>query len=175
MRPALVPVLRCRLCRILLTGENPKDDLERGICGDCRNHPDAQKLAPTAPKGTSRPFNAAEKSLIARVHGYMAPHQLLDVLNTRLEADDPDAIAHTMEQLQAEIRAAAADAAEKNGGRDWASLRKLLAGAQRSGLLAKINSQLVDDFAVVFQLTPAQVLRAKDVVLGAIADVGEES
>src|SRR5574341_31048 len=51
-----------------------------------------------------RPFSAAEKALIRKVHGYMPAQQLLEVLNERLAADlGPDETPHTMEQLYAEI------------------------------------------------------------------------
>lgn len=112
-----------------------------------------------------RPFTAADKSLIRKVHGYMPAQQLLDVLNDRLVFDvGADAIKHTMEQLYAEI--GESDAAPA-GGHDWSSLRKLLAKARRAGVLDAVNRQVIDDFAVVFSLTSAQVLRLQDVLLRA--------
>lgn len=113
-----------------------------------------------------RPFNAGEKALIRRVHGYMPAQQLLELLNERLAADlGPDEQQHTMEQLYAEIGEADADAPA--GGHDWSSLRKLLAKARRDGVLERVTRQVIDDFAVVFSLSPAQVLRLQDVLLRA--------
>ena len=48
---------------------------------------------------------------------------------------------------------------------DWAGLRKLLAQAKKAGTLALITDEVITDFAVVFQLTPNQVIRLKDVLL----------
>lgn len=116
-----------------------------------------------------RPFTAADRALIRRVHGYMPAAQLLEVLNERLHADlGPDEAPYTMEQLHAEIGELAGDAPE--GGHDWASLRKLLAKARRDGVLDGITRQLIDDFAVVFSLSAAQVLRLQDVLLRAKED-----
>lgn len=110
-----------------------------------------------------RPFTPAEKALIAKVHGYMPAQQLLEVLNERLVSDlGPDEPKHTMEQLYAEIGAVEADPA---AGHDWSSLRKLLARARRDRVLEAVTRQVIDDFAVVFSLTPGQVLRLHDVLL----------
>ena len=116
-----------------------------------------------------RPFTAADKSLIAKVHGYMPAQQLLELLNERLAADrGPEEPQYTMEQLRAEIGAASApDAA---GEHDWASLRALLAAARRRGVLKTITRQVIEDFAVVYSLSPAQVLRLQDVLLQAMGD-----
>jgi hypothetical protein len=112
-----------------------------------------------------RAFTPAEKALIAKVHGYMPARQLLDILNERLACDlGPDAIAHTMEQLHAEIGAAAV---VPDGGHDWSSLRQLVANARRGGVLDKITRQVIDDFAVVYSLSSGQVLRLQDVLLRA--------
>lgn len=111
----------------------------------------------------SRAFTIAEKSLIAKVHGYMPAQQLLDLLNERLLCDlGPGASPYTMEQLYAEIGDAADPAPE--GGHDWGSLRKLIAKARRAGVLAKVTESVIDDFAVVFSLNPRQVLRLKDIL-----------
>lgn len=116
-----------------------------------------------------RPFSAADKSMIKRLHGFMPAQQLLEVLNERLEADrGPDEAKHTMEQLFAEIGEAAEEAPAD--GHDWSSLRKLLAGARKKGLLDLVSSQLIDDFAVVYSLSPGQVLRLQDVLLRAKED-----
>ncbi len=162
------PSTRCRLCTCLLDPSSSGDDLVRGVCGDCRKHPAAKSLGPlaAAPKASSGPleFTAAEKALIRRVHGYMPAAQLLSLLNERLLADGRAGTQlHTIEQLHAETQALPA----ATGGADWTSLRKLLAKARRDGLLERITAQVIDDFAVVFALSPAQVLRLKDVVLTA--------
>lgn len=123
----------------------------------------ARTVSPMEPK--PRAFNAGDKALIRKVHGYMPAQQLLGVLNERLEGDFPDATPHTLEQLYAEI-GAAADATPA-GGHDWQSLRKLVAKARRSGVLDKVTRQLIDDFAVVYSLSSGQVLRLHDVLLQA--------
>lgn len=115
-------------------------------------------------KGKQRPFTAAEKALIKKVHGYMPAAQLLEVLNDRLEADMPSAEPYTMDQLHAEIGDAAGDGDDTQ---DWTSLRKLVANARKDGLLDRITRQVIDDFAVVYQLSAGQVLRLQDVLLRA--------
>lgn len=110
-----------------------------------------------------RPFTPAEKSLIRKVHGYMPAQQLLDILNERLLSDlGPEEQRHTMEQLYAEIGSVESAPAD---GHDWSSLRKLLRKAKRDGILAAITPQVIDDFSVVFSLSPGQALRLKDVLL----------
>lgn len=155
---------RCRLCTCRLH-EGSNDDLDRALCGDCINRPEARRLGHTAPRaGGARSFTPTDKSLIKSVSGYMPARQLLKVLNERLAADlGPDAQPYTMEQLHAEIGSTAAPA---NAG-DWAGLRKLLATARREGVLDLVTAQVIDDFAVVFSLSSAQVLLLKDVVLAA--------
>ncbi|MBN8260954.1 MAG: hypothetical protein J0L59_01360 [Xanthomonadales bacterium] len=162
------PSTKCRLCTCLLDPSSPADDLVRGVCGDCRKHPAAKRLGPVPAQaqasGGPREFTAAEKALIRRVHGYMPATQLLALLNERLAADGgDDSHLHTMEQLHAETQSLPAAA----GGADWTSLRKLLAKARRDGVLERITAQVIDDFSVVYALSPAQVLRLKDVVLTA--------
>lgn len=112
---------------------------------------------------SARPFTTADKGLIRKVHGFMPAQQLLDILNERLVCDlGSDATLYTMEQLYAEVGDAMGAPA---GGHDWPSLRKLLAKAQRDGVLDKIDEQTINDFAVVFSLNPKQVLALKDIVL----------
>jgi hypothetical protein len=112
-----------------------------------------------------RAFTPADKSLIRKVYGYMPAQQLLELLNERLAADlGPEEPQHTMEQLYAELGEVDATPAE---GHDWSSLRKLLAKARRDGVLDAVTRQIIDDFAVVFSLTSAQVLRLHDVLLRA--------
>lgn len=113
-----------------------------------------------------RAFTPAEKALIRKVHGYMPAQQLLELLNERLAADlGPDEPEYAMEQLYDEI--GEAGEAAPAGGHDWSSLRKLVAKARRDGVLEKITRDVIDDFAVVFSLSPAQVLRLHDVLLRA--------
>ena len=101
--------------------------------------------------------------MIRKVHGYMPAQQLLEVLNERLICDaGPTAIKYTMEQLYAEIGEVDTQPA---GGHDWSSLRKLLAKARRDGVLDTVSRQVIDDFAVVFSLSSAQVMRLHDVLL----------
>lgn len=173
--PATAAVPRCTLCscKIFLgTG----DDLARGLCRDCKARPEAprgpgngHKPAAVAPGPRAlvvppqpRAFNAAEKALVRSLHQLPAA-QLLDILNGRAAAE-PNHVPFTLAQLQAELetlleRTAAAD--------DWSSLRQLIARARRSGLLATITLQLVDDFSVVFRLSPAQHMRLRDVIRNA--------
>ena len=42
---------------------------------------------------------------------------------------------------------------------------RLLAQARQSGVLQGINEQVIDDFAVVFQLNPKQVVQLKEILL----------
>lgn len=114
---------------------------------------------------TARSFTAAEKGLIRKVHGFMPAKQLLDILNERLVSDlGPDAVPYTMGQLYGEIGDASGAPA---GGHDWPSLRKLLAKAERDGVLNAIDEQTIDDFAVVFSLNSKQVMVLKDIILQA--------
>lgn len=147
---------------------------------------DADKLARVAPPANGRvisplsereavakkpkDFTPVERSLIRKVHGYMPAQQLLAVLNERLAADIPGSAPHTMAQLHAEVGAIEVKPA---GDHDWSSLRKLVAKARRDGVLDTITTELIDDFAVVFQLSSAQVLRLQDVLLSA-KDGGDE-
>lgn len=167
MRVAAVPELRCTLCGCkLATGVG--DDLERRLCRDHKNDPRAKRPGPHPVPPAPRAFNQAERALIAKVHAYMPSAQLLDILNTRLVADvGAAAVPFTPAQLQAEVEKLVASSASEG---DWASLRKLLARARQSGLLATITLQVVDDFSVVFSLTPAQHMRLRDVIRNAQED-----
>ncbi|WP_027489347.1 hypothetical protein [Rhodanobacter sp. OR92] len=161
--------LKCRLCTVRLSHDNPRDDFTRAICGDCRQHPAARRLGPVSASGGSigapRGFTTAEKALIRKVYGYMAPLQLLALLNERLQADLGDAAnLYTLDQLHAEIQGLPAGVVNTG---DWSALRKYLAKARRAGLLEQVNVQVIDDFAVVFALSTAQQLRLKDIALGA--------
>ena len=75
----------------------------------------------------------------------------------------PDATPYGMDQLHAQI--GTFTAAAPAGGHGWAAQRKLIAQARRSGLLAAITEQVIDDFAVVFSLNPKQVLCLRDTLL----------
>lgn len=171
---------KCRLCRCILD-ESEDDDLTLELCSSCKTRPEARRLGivvphspvkaanPASRSNAAREFTVAEKSLIRKVHGYMPAQQLLGILNERLKCDlGPDAMQYTMEQLHAEIGDAAG--AIPAGGHDWASLRKLLANAQRAGTLDAITEQVINDFAVVFSLNQKQVLVLKDIILQAKED-----
>jgi hypothetical protein len=166
------PAVKCRLCTVRLHRGNHLDDFVRQICGDCRQHPAAKRLGAVAtppPRNDGAPpdFTPAERSLIKRVGALMPSAQLLALLNERLQADGtPDAGLHTAEQLQAEMQSTPTP----SGNTDWSSMRKLLAQARREGVLNRITIQTIDDFAVVYALSSAQVLRLKDVVLNAQED-----
>lgn len=178
----LVGVQRCRLCECKLgTG----DDVQALVCVECAGRPEAARLGPPpaaggVPKG-AREFTAADKSLIRAVGGYMPVGKLLTTLNTRLVADlGPDAARYTLEQLGMELEAQGVTVAPAaratsdgqaargglvEGGNDWAALRRMIGQARRSGVLAQISEQTIDDFAVVYSLSAAQVLHLKEVIL----------
>lgn len=158
---------RCRLCHCVL--ERVRGDaLSTRLCRECGKRPEARSLGPvtaTTPPAAARAFGAADKALIRSVHAYMPAAQLLGVLNARLLSDDERAVPFTLEQLQAEIHALATDG--PSGGSDWASLRKTLATARVSGLLDAVTEQTLQDFCVVFSLSPAQAVRLKDIITAA--------
>jgi hypothetical protein len=111
-----------------------------------------------------RDFTAPEKALIRSMHGYTPASQLLELLNTRLAFDLGDkAVPYTMAQLHEELRRYE----QYKPADSWANLRQLLAKARRAGILETINAQIIDDFSVVFSLSPAQSMRLKDVILEA--------
>jgi hypothetical protein len=153
----------CLLCGCNI-GNDPDADRKVGTCGTCKSRPEARRLAAGSDKAATRSFTEAEKSLIRKTHGYIPAQQLLGILNERLKADlGPNATPYTAEQLHAEIaKVAGAMPATGNG---WAALRKLLAHARTTGTLDLITEQIIADFAVVFLLTPNQVIRLKDVLL----------
>lgn len=173
------PSTRCRLCTCILGAEDD-DDTSLALCGACKRRPEARRLglarsaipAPAAaaaraaqpPSASAREFTEAERALIRKVHGFMPAQQLLALLNERLACDlGPDAAPYSMEQLHAQI--GTFTAAVPAGGHGWAAQRKLIAQARRSGLLAAVGEQLIDDFAVVFSLNPKQVLYLRDTLL----------
>jgi len=96
----------------------------------------------------------------------LPPLQPLAILNDRLRADlGPDAQPYAVEQLHAEI--ATLPGAKPGGSTGWAGLRKLLAEARRTGTLDRINEQVINDFAIVFSLSPKELMRLKDILIPA--------
>jgi len=166
---AAAPWTDCRLCGSRLVpgraAGGRTDDQARGLCAECQGRPEARRFG-TAPSGP-RAFTAADKALIKSVHGYMPAAQLLQILNDRLVADQGAAAPrYTLEQLRADVTTLV----DPTAGTDWTGLRSLLAAARRSGLLATLTLQTLEDFGVVFQLTPAQLTHLKDVVRHAQED-----
>ena len=151
---------RCRLCGCRIDGDL---DADRTVpaCGSCKARPDAREgRKPRA----ARAFTEADRSLIRKIHGYLPHAQLLGILNDRLRSDlGPDTAPYGMEQLHAEI--AALPGSKPAGDHGWAGLRKLLAQAKRAGTLDRIDEQVINDFAVVFSLSPKHLMRLKDILL----------
>lgn len=172
MSPAPAPAAtwaRCRLCKVRLKAE-AGDDLVRGVCRDCvAGRPgevarlpvgkaSANGTAPAAAKPQG--FTEAERALIRAMHGYLPAAELLRILNERRTADrGAAAVAATTEQLHQEVQALAVVRDH-----DWTALRQLLAQARGLGLLAACTPDVLEDFAVVFALTPGQVTHLRDVI-----------
>ncbi len=170
--------IKCRLCRCALS-EDEEDDVVAELCSSCKVRPEARRLgirladpvdvlSPATPSRPSakgvRDFTPAEKSLIAKVHAFMPPQQLLTLLNERLFSDlGPDVDPYTPDQLHAAVAAAAGGAVQPTS--SWAGLRKLINQARRSGVLAQVTAQVIDDFAIVYGLNAKQVLVLKDTLL----------
>jgi hypothetical protein len=178
---------RCRLCTMSIKTEDG-DDVANGLCSGCTTTPGANELlrsparssaaieamvSPSAPTAVpvhaqhigARAFNAADLSLIRRIGTNLAPPHLLAILNERLVADlGAQVPRYSLSQLQEAISRVHGVAAASTG-HDWPSLRKLLARARRDGVLAAIDEQVINDFAVAFQLTTKQTLELKDIVL----------
>jgi hypothetical protein len=169
----------CRLCgsRLVVNRRFREhvDDLHRGVCAECHDRPEAKRFgvvtgrptsmparAPSSPP-TPRAFTQAERALIKNLHSHMPTAQLLDVLNARASADR-DHVPFTMEQIADEITRARELSAHDG---EWASLRKVIAAARTSGVLNAITAHVVDDFAVVFRLSPAQHMHLRDVIKNA--------
>ncbi len=151
---------RCRLCGCNINGDHEADRMVPA-CGSCKSRPNARASA--GPQAT-RAFTDADRSLIGKVHGYMPRIQLLGILNDRLRSDlGPDVQPYTIEHLHAEI--AALPGSKPGGEHGWGGLRKLLAQAKLAGTLDRINEQIINDFAVVFSLSPKHLMRLKDVLL----------
>jgi hypothetical protein len=179
--PASIPVgEQCVLCGCRLTTNYL---IARGLCGSCADRPESKQL-PRDPMGrpiarpravptpsAARAFTPADQSLIKSTHAFMPLAELLNILNLRREADAPATAPYTMAQLTTELQTLAlvtkAAGAEAD---DWAQLRKLIAQARTTGVLQTISPTTIDDFAIVFQLSPAQVMTLKDVIAHAQED-----
>lgn len=156
---------KCERCQILLT---PEEIARGGSCFDCQrivaNQRHAARTKPQVVVPSPRDFTPAEKALIRSMHGYTSATKLLELLNTRLAFDlGSKAVPYTMEQLHEELRRYE----QYKPADSWANLRQLLAKARRAGVLETISAQIIDDFSVVFSLSPAQSMRLKDVILEA--------
>jgi hypothetical protein len=159
---------RCVLCTVVLTDDV---QIKAGICDDCMERPEVKRRAAAAaakpaagPRPVPRPFTAADRALIQSMGALVPPIDLLRLLNVRLIADlGPDAPRYTPEQLQEELQRVAA----RQGDGAWAGLRRILADARRAGVLDRITAEVLDDFATVYQLTPAQHIHLRDVIRGA--------
>lgn len=175
IRSAQGAALKCRLCQCHLSAEEA-DDFELELCGSCKSRPEARRLGlhalPSQPSPAidkfhgkaARAFTEAEQALIGKVHSYMPGQQLLAILNERLSCDlGPDAAPYTAAQLQEAVVALAG--AVPSGGQGWSSLRRTIAQARQSGLLAVIDDQVIGDFAVVFSLNAKQVTHLRDILL----------
>lgn len=172
--PAKLVLGKCRLCGCQLdAGEG--DDITNEICGACEDRPEAKRLLRVSQKKSparagadrvaARDITPAEKALIRKLHGFMPAQQLLGILNERLFCDlGPDAAPYTIDQLYAEIGEGAVTV-PAGGTHDWAGMRKLLNQAKKAGVLAAINEQVINDFAVVYSLNAKQVLGLKDILL----------
>ena len=161
--PLASPPDGARHCRLCGCNINSDRDADRTIsaCGSCKSRPDAR--VSTRPQVT-RAFTDADRSLISKVHGYMPRMQLLGILNDRLRSDlGPDVQPYSIEHLHVEI--AALPGSKPGGDHGWGGLRKLLAQAKRAGTLDRINEQVINDFAVVFSLSPKHLMRLKDILL----------
>jgi len=169
--------VRCRICTCALGLD---DDHTHGVCVDCRKRPEGRRLlgqtltppaaaspptkTATPPPKTPRPFTIADRSFIRSCHAFMPVAQILGILNERMDADiGADAPDYTLEQLHAEIATQQASKAED----DWSNLRQVLAIARRCGVLEQVTPQVIEDFAVVYRLSPAQVMHLRDVIRSA--------
>ncbi len=176
----LVQQEKCVLCLCLLGGDD-EDDMAHRLCCSCKTRPEARRLGFVLPPSSQQPtaaawrgksargFTAAEKSLIAKVNGFIPAQQLLALLNERLVCDlGPDAQRYTIDQLYQQIGDASSGVPE--GGYDWPSLRKLLAAAKRDKILDSITQQVINDFALVFSLNQKQLMVIKETILQAKED-----
>jgi hypothetical protein len=180
---------KCRLCSMAIKAEDG-DDVHNGLCSGCKATPEAADLlaspvrtnnaiaaVPTTESARAsigadggagaRAFNAGDLGLIRRVGAHLPLPQLLAILNERLVADlGAHVPRYSLPQLREAIARVHGEAAAGSG-LDWPSLRRLLARARRAGVLEAIDEQVINDFAVTFQLTTKQTLELKDIVLPA--------
>lgn len=162
IQPASVvtTITRCRLCNHLLQGREG-DDLELLACARCKRSKPNQLRRQLDRDAVPVALNNAERAMIASLNGLMPADQLLEVLNGRREADHPDLPLLALADIAREVDRVQA----VPGDNDWVSLRRIIAHARREGVLDRITTEVIDDFAVVFQLTRGQVLHLKDVLL----------
>jgi hypothetical protein len=159
--------LRCQLCTVLLNEKNG-DNKQTGRCRD-HLHTSAPTKKPAAPASTTGaaappPFSAAEVSLIATIGVHLPATELLKLLNDRRVADrGPGVALVTLEHLQRQVQTLRSTSAD--GG--WSAQRRFLAKARASGVLQLLTPQVIDDFAIVFRLSAAQVTHLRDVVASA--------
>lgn len=150
------------------------DDLINEICALCSSRSPvpaihSNQVPVQAQNTTAAPFNAAEKALIRRTHGFMSGQRLLEVLNERqLGAGRPGVVPFTSRELYAEI--GRVTNAPEDGAKGWSNLRKILANAARAGVLDLVTERVIEDFAVVFSLNSKQLVTLKDIVLQAKED-----
>lgn len=161
--------LRCQLCANAMSSKDG-DDLELGACARCvatrpakveelRRRADS-KAGATA--GSGQEFNEAEKALITRLGGLTPLPKLLQLINDRRQADKPGSPLFTIQQLQDEHDRITSRPTDSG----WVVMRRLLRDARETGVLQKVTAEVIDDFAIVYQLTRGQVLHLKDVLLG---------
>lgn len=181
---------KCRDCGVSNVGTDPSWDFENGICSDCtQRRVDRRRLARrTATEGAGdvsarlgalqRPptpqfpaLTAAERSLISRLKTSLSVGRLLGVLNDRRAADgNDDYPLLTHAQLGAILASTNEAVPGARTGGDWAALRKLLRSADRSGLLQRISPQLIEDFAIIYSLSPAQIIRLREIISDAAGE-----
>jgi len=163
--------LRCRLCASALSSKDG-DDLEIGGCARCKVKKPAKfaelqkRAAPTGGRSSAataeHQFNDAEKALITRLGGLTPLPKLLQLINDRRQSDKPGSPLFTIQQLQDEHDRITSRPTDSG----WVVMRRLLRDARETGVLQKVTAEVIDDFAIVYQLTRGQVLHLKDVLLG---------
>ena len=109
-------------------------------------------------------FPDADRSLIRHIGPLVPRTRLLTLLNERRQADlGASAVPYTMDQLDQALSKLTTP--RSNTETSWAHIRKLLAHAHTAGTLDYITEQTVRDFAVVYSLSPKQLMRLLDIVL----------
>lgn len=156
----VTPMAKCRLCSNLLRTREG-DDFELQACARCKTSRPNQLRRQLDRDGVPVVLSDAERAVVGRLHGLMPADQLLEVLNGRREADHPALPLLSVRDLAAEVECLQGRA-QDNG---WVSLRRVIAEARRQGVLDRVTTEVIDDFAVAFQLTRGQVLHLKDVLL----------